>query len=301
MAYYVNTFGKRTVPIPSEWSPRLVPFKRFGTIKFVPTVASIPNPFETDSALEALLRKKVVRHCIETQKTLHECRWHVLCQVADWLQVSHVLDTYEDEIPRQRLLTLLLNDIKCKNIKQLPQNESEWTRQLTLWLRQNTSEIKNRTMCRLLAVDGFEGLEPKYLKFYLKNVLNPSYLRREYRIHLMAVRKMYEWFDSRPEVSCLTGTDSGCIVFLALLQLYGRELKHVMMNDQVARHVDCAREWVENFLYRNVNYYKDVHNVTEELLGELGQSYKETWKGQPGWEQVGQEKLQGLDCTKYNE
>lgn len=250
--------------------------------------------------LENLLNGKVVKHCIETQKSLQECRWHVLCQVAEWLQVPHVLDTYEDEIPRQQLLTLLLKDLKSKNMKHVPRDDTEWMHQLNLWLRFNGTEIKDRTICRLLAVDGFEGLEPKCLKSYLKNVLNPSYLRHEYRIHLVAVRHMYEWFETRDDVSCLTGTDSGCVVFLALLQLFVRELQHVLTDDPTARQVRNAREWTENYLFRHANYYRDVRNVTGELLQELGQTYRDTWKGQPGWKRVGQEKLQSLDSQHFN-
>lgn len=257
----------------------------------------IPRHFETKSLLKSLIHKEVAKICFTSQKTLQECRWEILCQIAEWLNISKVLNLYQDEIPRNQLITLLLTDVKHKNMKHVPQDEMEWTRQLNSWLRNNAigSNVKDRTIYRLLAVDGFEGLEPKYLKLYLKNVFDPRYIRHEYRLHIIAIRKMYDWFETDPAVSSLTGTDSGCVVFLALLHLYMTELNHLLLDDQIALQANCAREWAEGFLYRNANYYNDVRNVNNNMLETVIKIYKDAWKETQEWKQVGKEYLQNLN------
>ncbi|GFR19963.1 uncharacterized protein TNCT_325881 [Trichonephila clavata] len=82
---------------------------------------------------------------------------------------------------------------------------------------------------------------------------------------------MYRWFESQPQVSSLTETDSGCVVFLTLLQLYVNKLE--MLEDEITLQVHLAKRSAEGFLHRNANYYKDVRNVMEALLQELGNIY----------------------------
>ncbi|GFQ91198.1 ribonucleoside-diphosphate reductase subunit M2 [Trichonephila clavata] len=122
-------------------------------------------------------------------------------------------------------------------------------------------DVKERDIYQLLAVDGFDGFEAKHLKFYLSVILDQKVVRHEYRFHIKAVRAMYRWFESQPKVSSLTGTDSGCVVFLTLLQLYMNKLQ--LMDDEVTLQVHLAKRLAEGFLHRNANYYKDVRNVTE--------------------------------------
>ncbi|GFX70530.1 uncharacterized protein TNCV_875041 [Trichonephila clavipes] len=88
---------------------------------------------------------------------------------------------------------------------------------------------------------------------------------------------MYQWFESQPQVSSLTETDSGCVVFLTLLQLYMNNLE--MMEDEITLQVHLAKRSADGFLHRNANYYKDVRNVTQALLQELGNIYVQEWQG----------------------
>ncbi|GFY55662.1 uncharacterized protein TNIN_424451 [Trichonephila inaurata madagascariensis] len=76
-----------------------------------------------------------------------------------------------------------------------------------------------------VAVDGFDGFEAKHLKLYLSAILDQKFVRQEYRLHVKAVRAMCRWFESQPQVSSLTEMDSGCVVFLTLLQLYMNKLE----------------------------------------------------------------------------
>ncbi|GFR14686.1 ribonucleoside-diphosphate reductase subunit M2 [Trichonephila clavata] len=168
---------------------------------------------------------------------------------------------------KDQLLQLLSKGIKRKNLKHIPQDESEWIHLLNVWLRQSTMDhdVKERDIYQLLAVDGFDGFEAKHLKFYLSVILDQKVVWHEYRFHIKAVRAMYRWFESQPKVSSLTGTDSGCVVFLTLLQLYMNKLQ--LMDDEVTLQVHLAKRLAEGFLHRNANYYKDVRNVTERCGG----------------------------------
>ncbi|GFQ90093.1 uncharacterized protein TNCT_26581 [Trichonephila clavata] len=106
---------------------------------------------------------------------------------------------------------------------------------------------------------------------------------------------MYRWFESQPQVSSLTGTDSGCVVFLTLLQLYVNKLE--MMEDEITLQVHLAKRSAEGFLHRNANYYKDVRNVTEALLQGLGNIYVQEWQGKD-WTSVANEQLGRLMKSK---
>ncbi|GFY23846.1 hypothetical protein TNCV_3536401 [Trichonephila clavipes] len=58
-----------------------------------------------------------------------------------------------------------------------------------------------------------------------------------------------------------------------------------------------AMECCEEFLHRNANYYKDVRNVTEALLQELGNIYVQEWQGKD-WTIVANEQLARLINNK---
>lgn len=260
---------------------------------------SHPKPFaieSPDEQLQDLLNKKVSRRCLMGYKeeSLHQHRWKVLCEVAEWLGLSESLHMHENESVLEELSTLLLKNLKRKNLKQMPREDLEWNRLLNQWLRQHSSEdVVGRQIYRLLAVDGFEGFEVKDLRSYLTCVLNTKNVREEYSQHMNAVRSMYDWINLQPEISSLMGTDSACIVFLALLQLFERKLNVLFSDDQVAMQTHQARRLAEGFLYRNASYYKDVRKVTEELLGKLGENYEMAWEAKD-WKRIGTELMTQL-------
>ncbi|GBN05071.1 hypothetical protein AVEN_117940-1 [Araneus ventricosus] len=182
----------------------------------------------------------------------------------------------------------------------MPQEVLEWTRLLNQWLRQHaTEDMVDRQIYRLLAIDGFEGFEAKDLRTYLASALNSKGIREEYRQHTRAVRSMYEWIDTRPEISSLMGTDSACVVFLAFLQLYESKLNTLLADDRVAMQTHRARRSAEGFLHRNASYYKDIRKVTEDLLRELVFKYEYVWKGQDG-RRIGTELMTRLSNKKPN-
>lgn len=260
------------------------------------------KPFETTSLqIKNLLEEEVARRCWSgsSQDTIQRHRLTVLHQVAEWLNISDALETNRDEMEREHLVKLLLKDTRktIKNTKLLPQSEAEWSQLLHHWLRHNTLQnnqdvIDRRVYC-LLAVDGFEGFQARDLKSYLSNIVDPDCIRREYRIHIRAIRKMYEWFDSQSHVSSLIGTDTGCVIFLSLLKLYNDQLQKVLVDDQIAMQTHQARMWAEGFLHRNATHYRDMKKITKELLAELGQVYVNAWDGQD-WTTLGEEQLLNL-------
>lgn len=219
--------------------------------------------------------------------------------MARWLDLPADIDYGQDY--RDHLIRLLLTTTtttKKKRLRELPHDEAECLRLLSQWLRCNTlpngKDVAQRHMYRILAVDGFDGLEAKDLKNYVSSIWNPTGCRLEYRLHGTAVRDMYDWIDASPEVSSLTGTDSACVVFLALLELYGQHLSRVMMDDEVAHQTQRARLGVEGFLHRNASYYKDVRKVNEVMLKTLGLVYSKRFEQ---WQKVGSELLTAL-CHK---
>ncbi|GFQ83349.1 uncharacterized protein TNCT_423371 [Trichonephila clavata] len=337
LVWFINTFQKHRVrveyavlftqrelsvfgPIAHQQTHGILS-KRFETIygECQPIFVSLPgvlkncgvaeNPFqpfplkhletELQTDLKRLLQQKVVYQCLVggREETIEQHRWKVLQQVAEWLHIPHALSTHQDDCVKDQVLQLLSKGIKRKHFKKIPQDESEWTHLLNVWLRRNTmnQDVKERDIYRWLAVDGFDGFEAKHLKLYLLAILDQKCIRQEYRLHIKAVRAMYRWFESQPQVSSLTGTDSGCVVFLTLLQLYVNKLE--MMEDEITLQVHLAKRSAEGFLHRNANYYKDVRNVTEALLQELGNIYVQEWQGKD-WTSVANEQLGRLMKSK---
>lgn len=251
-----------------------------------------------------MLHRMVLERSFKTssQQTLGQHRRAVLCQIAKWLGLPDAVKERECDVERQKLLTMLSTVAKKKHVKELLRDESDWSRMLTSWLRLNTlsnsQDVKTRDIYRILGVDGFEGLEAKHLKYYLPNVLRIREMRFEYQSHLNAVRKMYDWIDTNDCVSCLTGTDSACVVCLALLHLYGQKL--AMMDDQTMHQVERMRLYLEGFLYRNSKYYRDVHKVTNQVLKKLADVYVEA-SGKGIWETVAREQLSIKSIFKLKE
>ncbi|KAG8175208.1 hypothetical protein JTE90_022631 [Oedothorax gibbosus] len=248
-------------------------------------------PSEIKSALDAW----VADRCRETRSTLREGRFYVLGQVAEMLMIPNVWDMQDNIQQRDELATILLKDVKCKQPKLLPNDRQEWNRFLLSWIRRGPI-TKDRLMYHLLAVDGFDGVEHKCLKNYLINVVDPDCLRQMYRLHMTAVRHMYEWFDNQPQISSLTGVDSACVVFLALLQLYRDCL--CLQDEVIAMQAHQAKLWAERFLHRDSSYYQDVRKITLNLLQELGQVYKSAWRDRD-WKLVAMEQLTNLPNKNF--
>lgn len=276
-------------PITRSSLPLHMKLKKFGQ-NINPSRTFPPTLSEIDY-LKILLHKRVIHHC--RCQTVHNARWKVLQDVAEWLQISESFDLFYDEIERDRLITILSKDTKRKHVQLIPLDESDWTRLLKQWLNQNMIEkdVKERTVYALLAVDGFHGFESQDLKFYLPNMIDVACVRRIYRSHSRAVRNMYYWIDNHPDLCSLTGTDSGCVIFLALLRLYAKEMKNIMMDDKFVMQTNRIKLWAEGFLYRNAKYYDDVRKVTDQVLDDLGKVYVSYNKD---WCQVAEENLKLL-------
>lgn len=125
--------------------------------------------------------------------------------------------------------------------------------------------LKLRHLNTLLAVDGFAGYMPSQFQNYITNLdcRKPHYLK----IHCEAVRKMYNAFKDVDVLSGLTGTDSACVVYLALLRLLLNTNDH-----QIQLIVEKLIKNAEGYLQTNARYYRDIRSVEHEL-DTLGQIY----------------------------
>lgn len=218
-------------------------------------------------------------------ETIQFHRKQLMTQVVDWIGA---FDSDRDDSFRHELIGLLAKDLK-QNLKSVPTVDSEWTKLLKKWLK--TSGGMDRRVYRILAVDGFRGLTPKDLKLYLPNVLSP--LRREYESHVCGVRKLYDHFDTYS----LSGTDSACIVFMALIDFYALRMQNdLMLDDQVRFRVQRAKSWAQLTLEQDVDYFRDVKNVDERLLKELGEIYAKEFQDAELVKTLGRELLTHLKC-----
>lgn len=227
------------------------------------------------------LNREVALRCLQGKQTLHQHRWEVLEQVAQWLHIREDLENVHNGQVLEELMSLFSQE--GKRMKQIPTDIRDWERLLKQWL--NHHQVMNRDLFRLLAVDGFSG---EGLKKYLHDVLDSKKMRREYQLHARAVRDMYQAMDAHPHVSSLVGTDSACVIFLALLKLFTETFTEVMLDSDMAVHLQNIKRRSEMGLHRNANYYKDVHAVTDAVLDELGEVYKSCGHD---WSRVGKEQL----------
>ncbi|GIY77306.1 uncharacterized protein CDAR_422821 [Caerostris darwini] len=307
MELWANCYDSTLVDPPSSairrWLKNSNPGNRLkmSRLKRLSTCYSKPKP-----SIQRMIHQMVVLRSLRGQsdQTIQHHRRAVLEQVASWLGMPEAVQEYNDGKERHQLLQLFSSSAKKTQIKQLPRDESDWSRHLSNWIRENTlrngQDVKHRTIYKILAVDGFEGLEAKDLKNYLWNILNLKELRREYRHHLNAVRQMYEWLDTNSKVSSLMGTDSACVVCLALLHLYTQSLENVIVDDQIEIQTQRTRLWLEGYLHRNAAYYKDVRKVNNEMLQTLGQVYLESFQGkEDDWKLVGKEHLTQLGKKRW--
>lgn len=257
-----------------------------------------------DDEIKKLLHEKLVRRVVSGRpfETLRFHRRQLIKQLADWIGFfDDDFSSTKDENGRYRheLMTLLAATSK-KYFIDVPADNSEWTKLLNKWLKANTSGavLSNRVVYRILAVDGFRGFKPKHLTSYLPEVLLP--LREEYKSHVRGVRNMYDFFDKNEKVSSLTGTDSACVIFLALLHWYERRMeKDLMKDDQITFQVKQAKLWAEGHLQQNGEYYHDVKNVDENLLEMFGEIYGEEFKNDDeSWKVIGCELLPTVNRDK---
>lgn len=259
-----------------------------------------------DDEIKKLLHEKLVRRVVSGRpfETLRFHRRQLIKQLADWIGVFDEDDdssSGKDENGRYRheLMTLLAATSK-KYFVDVPADNSEWTKLLNKWLKANTSGavLSNRAVYRILAVDGFRGFRPKHLTSYLPEVLLP--LREEYKFHVRGVRNMYDFLDKNEKVSSLTGTDSACVIFLALLHWYERRMADdLMKDDQITFQVKRAKSWAEGYLQQNGEYYHDVKNVDENLLETFGEIYGEEFKNDDeSWKVIGCELLPMVNRDK---
>lgn len=253
-----------------------------------------------DDEIKKLLNEKLVRQVVGGRPfdTLQFHRRKLINQLRDWIGVFYEdEDSTRDENSnfRHELVSLLATALK-QNLKDIPLENSEWTKLLNKWLRANTSGtvISSREIYRILAVDGFRGFKPNHLKCYLPDILLP--LRMEYKSHVRAIRNMYQFFDENENVSSLTGTDSACVIFLSLIDWYALQMKNdLMLDDQIMFKVHEAKSWAEGCLQQHGEYYRDVKNVDEKLLKKFGIIYAEQFKEDESWKVIGRELLTNLN------
>lgn len=305
----------------STWAPKAIKYREgLRPISCATTTirqrrfscAPIRNVKLTDSNVS--LQNRLLRVCREwvldelqsrqreENPTVEEVQRNLLSQMGRLMHLSPSklpeVRLNEDVEQRDRFVRLLMIHAKKKKLREFPRDESECVRLLGQWLRHNTlpngKDVKQRGIYQVLAVDGFDGLEAKHLKGYVSGLWHPERRRPDYKKHSRAVRCMYNWIEASLAISSLTGTDSACVVFLALLTCYRQGLSQLLMDDEVASQTKRAQWWVEEFLHRNVNYYKDVQKVNKVLLNELGKVYTDNFDN---WQDVGAELLKNL-CNK---
>lgn len=231
----------------------------------------------------------------QSSDTLDFHRHKLIEELTHWIQPSRNVVHVYDSSYRDQLMSLLSSTSK-HHVKDVPQDESEWIKLMNQWIRNTSNEeiIFNREVYQILAVDGFYGFRPKDLKHYLSGVLLP--LRSEFKMHAKGVRAMYEFFDQTATIASLSGTDTACAIFLALLELYANLLKKLLMDDQIRFQVQQAKSWAEGFLHKHSDYYRDVKYVNETLLKTLIKVYAKQFTDEEKMKLVGREMFKCLNA-----
>lgn len=264
-----------------------------------------------DSQIRYWVQLKLSLLMVSEQATLE---YHVrtcLRDLCDEFHVSPQMDQGNDyRHYKEQLLTLLLkNDdvgflpkrgsVSCpasgasefvaggKNQlhRKIPADD-EWIRMLSQWLRVNKTNVMDRQLYYILAVDGFGGFQPGDLKKYVCNLIGP--FRKKYEFHMEAVRNMYRWMDANEKVSHLQGPDSACILFWAFLNRY---LQCLMLDDQTTLQMQQVKTWVEGYLHKQSMYYKDILNVDEKCLEEMMKVYEGSFLKEDDWKSVAEEQI----------
>lgn len=226
---------------------------------------------------------------------LHHRR-QLLQEVTQWILPSEKTspDPYDPAF-RDELIALLATESK-QGVHEVPAEESEWTKLLNQWIKNNSADdiVFGRDIFRILAVDGFSGIRPKDFKVYLGKVLVP--LRKVYRMHAKGVRAMYAFFDRNDRVESLTGTVAAHVVFLALLNLYAGRLVRELQDEHVTLRVHGIRKVVEGYLHKHSDYYRDIRHVEEDNVpATLAGLYTEQFTERAEWESVGRDMLKEVN------
>ncbi|GBO40673.1 hypothetical protein AVEN_133087-1 [Araneus ventricosus] len=136
------------------------------------------------------------------------------------------------------------------------------------WVRKNMigpeKLIKTRELFTILGVDGFNGIGDF-----------KAYLNKDNNSHFNGVVNMYKFLDTSI-ISSLTGTDSACVVFLALLKLFSTKI----VDDQARIVMEQIKNKIESFMHRHAQYYRDIHLVNDNILNALIRVYVNT---NPNW------------------
>lgn len=256
-----------------------------------PLVQKHSSTESLDKEIRNLLVKNLVLRVIRGRPsdTIQFHRRQLAEQVVEWI-TKDVPDIFNTSY-RDQLMTLLASAFK-QPVKDMPLDESEWLKYLNQWIRINSYDdvVYSRDIYKILAVDGFRGFRPKDLKHYLVGILLP--IRVEYRMHAQGVRAMYEFFDENLSIESLTGTDSACVIFLALLQFYVSNLE--VLDDQISFRMQEAKSWAEGFLHKHSDYYQDIKNVNEDVINTLDDLYTQQFLDTRDWKTVGEELLKSL-------
>lgn len=278
----------QSTPLPScSYARRISPNKYL----FEQSAQKHSSVESLDEQIQNLLTKKLVFQITHGHPT-DTIQFHrrLLAEKLVECITEDVPDTFNTTY-RNQLMTVLATAFK-QTIKDIPLDESEWLKLLNQWIRTNSSEdvVFNREIYKILAVDGFRGFRPKDLKHYLADILLP--IRAEYRIHAQSVRAMYEFFNDHLNIQSLTGTDSACVIFLALLHFYVSKLE--LSDDQICFQIQQAKSWAEGFLHKHSSYYHDIKKVNEDVIRTLGNVYSELFTDGEDWKTIGRELLKNL-------
>lgn len=223
----------------------------------------------------------------ESTDSIQQIYQKVFQDLKKWFKIYDIKEN--DNSYQENLMDLFAKTAsKHYAIKEMPCNMSEWNRLLSHWLRQNIFEncIKDRDIYIILSVDGFMGFQPKDLKKYLTNIINK--LRNAYYLHNEAVRIMYKWIDNS-KISSLTGTDSGSVIFLALLNVYENNL--TIYDNEIKMNLYQIKTWVEGYLHQHSNYYKIIKEIDNDMLKELGSVYKNQFLNDDQWKTIAKEQV----------
>lgn len=278
----------QNTPLPSCSYVRPVSPNKYPSKPSVPKHSSIEL---LNEEIQNLLMQKLILQVVNGRPsdTIQFHRRQLAEELVGWI-TEDVPDTFNATY-RNQLMTVLASTFK-HTMKDIPVDESEWMKLLNQWIRNNSSDdvVFTREIYQILAVDGFRGFRPKDLKQYLATILIP--IRAEYRMHSQGVRAMYEFFDEDLNIESLTGTDSACVIFLALLNFYVSNLE--LLDDQICYQVQQAKSWAEGFLHKHSEYYHDIKNVNENVIKTLGNVYSQQFTDARDWKTVGEELLKNF-------
>lgn len=171
----------------------------------------------------------------------------------------------------------------------VPRTGKEWKRLVAKYC---STHVNRRELYRHMAIDGFRGENPSA---YLVHVT--EYLQTLPLQHVRAVRSLYDELNEGP-LKQLPGPDTACVVFMALLRFYGRNLD---VHDDLKK-MTMQRAYVnaEGTLHGNAHYYRDSRIIDEQLLDGLGEKYRASFENDEQWQHFAEKLLDWLAATYWN-